>query len=176
MAPDTEKSQLDHPVTEDDHRRGPDSAPVTVVVYGDYECPDTKTAHSSLKRLRERLGDELRVVFRHFPRTDVHPNAERAAVLSEAAADRGNFWEMHDQLMEHMGPLDETVLAGYATDQGIEDIHYDSGHRYVQRVREDVERGRGAGIGETPAIYINGRRHGGSYDEQTIEAAIRAAR
>lgn len=176
MTDNGDKTQLTHPVTEDDHRRGPDTAPVTVVMYGDYECPDTQTAHSSLKRLRERLGNDLRVVFRHFPRTNVHPHAEQAAVLTEAAADNGQFWEMHDKLMDYIGPLDETALARYASEHNIEQVSYDSGHQYVRQVHEDIAGGRQMGLNETPAVYINGRRHDGSYDERSLEAAIRAAR
>lgn len=176
MSNDPSTTELSDPVTAEDHRRGPDAAPVTVVVYGDYECPHTRAAHPVLKRLQEHFGNELRVVFRHFPRPEVHPNAERAAVLAEAAADTGRFWELHDQLLEHPGTLDEETLTAYASSVGLGDVRYEAGHPYATRVYEDVESGTRNGVSRTPTIYINGRRHDGSYDEPTLQAAIELAR
>ena len=98
MATDINREPIIPPVTENDHQQGPNDAPVTLVMYGDYECPDTRAAHPVITRLRERFGDELRVVFRHFPRSEAHPNAERAAVLTEAATEQGRFWEFHGNI------------------------------------------------------------------------------
>lgn len=176
MAAQPDHDQLHDDVTEDDHRRGSDDAKVTLVLYGDYECPDTRATHGVLSRLREHFGDDLAVVFRHFPRTHIHPNAERAAVASEAAADKGRFWEMHDLLMDHTGPLNEEAIDAYASSIGVGETRSEAGHPYAKRVSDDVESGTRHGINGTPAIYINGRRHNGSYDERTLQAAIELAR
>lgn len=176
MAAEPDQDQLHDPVTDDDHRRGPDDAKVTLVVYGDYECPDTRAAHSVLKRLREHFGDDLAVVFRHFPRTHVHPNAEHAAIASEAAADKGRFWELHDLLLDHSGPLNEEAIDAYASSIGLNATRPEAGHPYATRVSDDVASGNRHGITGTPTIYINGRRHNGSYDERTLQAAIDLAR
>lgn len=171
-----DKTQLAEPVTDEDHRRGSDAAPVTLVVYGDYECPDTRAAHPVLKRLHQRFGDDLRVVFRHFPRPEAHPHAERLAFLSEAAADRGRFWELHDLLSESQEPLNEEAIDAYADSLGLGGVRYEAGHPYAKRVNDDIESGRRSGVSGTPAIFINGHRHNGAYDEYTLQAAIDLAR
>lgn len=176
MAQQSGGSRLAEPVGEHDHARGPADAPVTLVQYGDYECPDTRRAHGVIRELRARFGDELRVVFRHFPRAAAHPHAEGAAALAEAAAARGKFWEVHDALLEHEGELDEAALEGYATSFGLTEGHHEAGHEYAQRVRDDVLSGRRSGVDGTPTFYINGRRHHGAYDAETLQAAIEAAR
>ncbi len=180
MSSDTSGNELSQPVTDEDKRLGPDDAPVTVVMYGDYECEDTRAAHPVLQRLRERLGDDLRYVFRHFPRSDVHPNARRAAVIAESAGEQGRFWETHDALMRHPGPLDDEALLHVATDVGVpEDAFYDPYNAMipaVARVDENVVTGQHADVHDTPAIFINGYRHRGGYDERTLQAAIDLAR
>jgi protein-disulfide isomerase len=176
MTTDDGSAPSNSPITADDHRQGPDDAPVTVVMYGDYTSPDTRSAHSVIKRLRQRFHDDLRIVFRHSRHQDAHPHAHRAAFLAEAAADRGHFWEMHDRLMGYPGALDDGALAGIASEFELEDIRYEAGHPYATRVNADIERAVHDGINETPTIYINGRRHDGSMDEQTLQAAIEAAR
>jgi protein-disulfide isomerase len=102
------------PVGARDHARGPKDAPVTLVKYGDYECPYCGQAHPDLKKLQERAGEQVRFVFRHFPLDSVHPRARRAAQAAEAAASQGRFWEMHDLLYENQGELDEEDLKRYA--------------------------------------------------------------
>jgi protein-disulfide isomerase len=169
-------ARLAEPVGEDDHARGPADAPMTLVQYGDYECPDTRRAHGVVQELRARFGDELRVVFRHFPRAAHHPHAERAAALAEAAGERGKFWEMHDALLEHEGELDEAALERYAMSFEVPAGHHEAGHEYARRVRDDVQSGQRSGVGGTPTFYINGRRHDGAYDAETLQAAIEAAR
>lgn len=180
MPSDTNNSKLTQPVTDADHRLGPDTAPVTIVMYGDYECPDTRAAHPVIQRLRARLGDDLRFVFRHFPRTDVHPNAQRAAVVAEAAADQGRFWEVHDQLMQHSGPLDDEALLDVASSHGVENDSYDDPYDVqlplVGRVDDHVQTGQRDGVNATPTIFINSLRQHGSYDERTLQAAIDLAR
>src|SRR5436305_11693520 len=105
-------SQLTDPVTDRDHALGPDAAPVTIVEYGDYECPDCLNAVPIVREVRQKLGDRLRFVFRHFPRSSIHPHASAAAEAAEAAGDQGKFWEMHDTLFKHQKELgDLTHLA-----------------------------------------------------------------
>jgi protein-disulfide isomerase len=172
---------LADPVGPDDHIRGPADAPATVVVYGDYECPHTRGALNALKTLERRIGDRFRLVYRHFPLREIHPCAEPAAELAEAAADRGNFWEVHDHLFAHQDTLDPDHLTAYAAQFGIPAEgsargHFEAGHLYATRVEDDVLGGRRSGVGETPTIYVNGRRHRGGYDETTLQRAIELAR
>jgi protein-disulfide isomerase len=180
MSSEKSGNELSQPVTDSDNRQGPDDAPVTVVMYGDYECEDTRAAHPVMQRLRERLGDDLRYVFRHFPRQDVHPNARRAAVVAESAGEQGRFWETHDTLMNHPGPLDDEALLHVATDVGVPEDAFDDPYNAmipaVARIDENVATGQHADVHDTPAIFINGYRHHGGYDERTLQAAIDLAR
>ena len=169
------------PVGPDDHVRGPADAPATVVVYGDYQCPYTRRALIAIRALEGRIGDRFRLVYRHFPLREIHPNAEPAAELAEAAADRGRFWEVHDHLFSHQQALDPPHLSEYAAQFGIptpadEPGHVEAGHRYAERVEADFQGGIRSGVGGTPAIYVNGRPHRGGYDEATLERAIGLAR
>jgi protein-disulfide isomerase len=172
---------LTPPVGPDDHVRGPADAPSTVVVYGDYQCPDTRRALRSIAGLERRLGDRFRFVFRHFPLREVHPNAEASAELAEAAADRGKFWAVHEHLFAHQDALDPSHLTAYAAQFGIpsegsDPGRFEAGHRYAERVEEDVQGGTRSGAGGTPTIFVNGRPHRGGYDEATLERAIEVAR
>ena len=180
MSSDRSGNELSQPVTDADNRQGPDDAPVTVVMYGDYECEDTRAAHPVLQQLRERLGDDLRYVFRHFPRPDVHPNARRAAVVAESAGEQGRFWETHDRLMEHPGPRDDEALLHIASGVGVpEDAFDDPADAMlpnVARIDDHVVTGQQSGVHDTPTIFINGYRHHGGYDERTLQAAIDLAR
>jgi formate-nitrite transporter family protein len=180
MSTDTDDTRLKQPVTDADHRRGPDDAPVTVVMYGDYECPDTRAAHSVIQRLRARLGDDLRVVFRHFPLTHEHPNARHAAIAAEVAADQGHFWEVHDQFMQHPVPLDDEALLDISSNYGVANDSFDDPYNsqlpLVARVDEQIQTGQRDGISETPTIFINDFRHRGAADERTLQAAIDLAR
>lgn len=176
MATDDGSPELTPPVSADDHQQGSPDAPVTVVMYGDYTCSDTRSAHSVLQNLRQRFQDDLRIVFRHAARQEARPRAERAAFLAEAAGDHGHFWEMHDRLMGFPGALDDAAVAGIASEFELDDARYESGHPYATRVSTDIDRAVRAGINATPTIYINDRRHDGSLDEPTLQAAIEAAR
>ena len=177
-------TDLKDPVTESDHVVGPDGAPVTLVQYGDYQCEESRKAYPVLQGLQERFGDELRIVFRHFPRRDKHPDAEQAALLAEAAGEQGRFWEAHDRLYTHPGGVNQAAIAGIGETIGLTDIpgaaptetRAEGGHRYYRRIHDQVEGARRSGVTSTPTIFINGRRHHGSYDEQTLQAAIEAAR
>jgi protein-disulfide isomerase len=172
--------RLVDPIGPDDHARGPAAAPATVVVYGDYQCPDTRRALQSVTRLEHRIGDRFRLVFRHFPLREIHPHAEAAAQLAEAAAEQGRFWEVHDHLFAHQDALDPDHLAAYAATIGIpsegsEPSHLEAGHRYADRVEADVQSGLRSGVGGTPTIFVNGRPHRGGYDEATLQRAIELA-
>jgi Na+/H+ antiporter NhaA len=160
-----------------DHLRGPAEAPVTVVEYGDFECPYCGRAEPVVRELLGDFGD-VRYVWRHLPLSDVHPNAELAAEASEAAAAQGAFWEMHDLLLDHQGELRPAHLRGYAErlDLDLERFSDDlRRHTYAPRVGEDVDSADISGVTGTPTFFINGRRHDGAYDIETLSAAVRAA-
>jgi len=172
---------LEEPVGPDDHVRGPEDAAATVVVYGDYECPDTRHALGSLRALEHRIGDRFRMVYRHFPRRDRHPNAQAAAELAEEAADWGAFWKVHDHLVDSQGALEPVNLTAYAAQFGItgdreDDGRVVAGHRYTERVEDDLRGGLRSGVFDTPTVYVNGRRYNGGYDMDALLAAIQLAR
>ena len=118
-------ARLTQPVSERDHVQGPPTAPVTLVEYGDYECPYCGAAYPIVKEVKRRLGDRLRFVFRNFPLGNMHPHAEHAAEAAEAAAAQGKFWEMHDELYEHQRALDDAQLEGYAGAVGLDVERFD---------------------------------------------------
>jgi formate-nitrite transporter family protein len=161
-------SHQDHlalPVGARDHAIGASDAPLTLVEYGDFECPFCGMAYPELKRIRERLGQRLRFVYRHFPRPE-HPHARHAAEAAEGAAAQreDRFWAMHDRLFEHQQALDDAHLVQYATDIGldVERFEDDFGHhRYLTRVQEDLEGGARSGVHGTPTLFINGLRYEG---------------
>ncbi|HET7052827.1 MAG TPA: Na+/H+ antiporter NhaA [Solirubrobacterales bacterium] len=161
-----------------DHVRGPAEAPVTVVEYGDLECPYCGKAEPVIRELLSDFGD-VRYVWRHLPLSDVHPHAEIAAQASEAAAAQGAFWEMHDQLLDHQADLRLPALEAYAEGLGLdldrfrEDLRH---HTYAARIERDVDSADGSGVAGTPTFFVNGRRHEGAYDIETLSAAVRAAR
>ena len=166
------------PVGVRDHIRGPADAPITLVEYGDYECPDCGTAHPVIKDLQRRLGSRLRVVFRNFPCPDRHPHAQHAAEAAEAAAAQGQFWEMHDMLFEHFNELEDAYLVRYAAELGLDVRRFSHElveHAYAPRVREDVRGGLRSGVNRTPTFYINGVRHGGFFSLPALLGAIEAA-
>jgi Na+/H+ antiporter NhaA len=161
-----------------DHIRGPDQAPVTLVEYGDFECPYCGQAEPVIRELLADYGD-LRYVWRHLPLPDVHPHAQLAAEGSEAAAKQGKFWEMHDQLLSHQGALNEEDLAEYAGDLGLDAERFAAAlakHAGAGRIAEDVDSADLSGVSGTPTFFINGRRHYGAYDLGTLTDAVRVAR
>lgn len=167
------------PVTAIDHKLGPDHAPVTVVEYGDFECPTCKQAAPSLKLLLSHFPGQVRLVFRHFPLEEVHPHALCAAEASEVAAQQGKFWEMHDLLFAHQDRLRITDLLGYARDLGLDEerFHDDLMRRATsERIAADLESADLSGVSGTPTFFINGQRHYGAYDVHTLKEAIRLAR
>jgi protein-disulfide isomerase len=171
---------LTMPVAEDrDHIQGPADAAVTLVQYGDYECPYCGEAYPIIKEVQARLGDSLRFVFRNFPITTSHPHAERAAEAAEAAAAQGKFWEMHDLLYENQRRLRDEDLHTYAERLGLDVELFDkemADHAHAERVREDFMSGVRSGVNGTPTFYINGARHDDSYEiEVLLDALERAA-
>jgi protein-disulfide isomerase len=162
---------------EHDHVRGPVDAPVTVVEYGDFECPYCGRAEPVVRELLREFGD-VSYVWRHLPLSDVHPNAQLAAESAEAAAAQGAFWEMHDVLLAHQDALDPGDLARYAEQLGLDvDRFMDDlrRHAHTGRVAEDIDSADLSGVSGTPTFFVNGRRHYGAYDIATLSAAVRAA-
>ena len=164
---------------ERDHVRGPDSAPVTLVEYGDYQCPYCGQAEVVIRELLDEFGDELRYVWRHLPLNDVHADAQMAAEATEAAASQGAFWPMHDSLLRAQDELTPPDLRRHADALGL-DVEYfwDELRRreHAERVADDVASADASGVAGTPSFFINGRRHHGAYDIDTLRAAVRAAR
>jgi Na+/H+ antiporter NhaA len=162
---------------ERDHIRGPIDAPVTVVEYGDFECPYCGQAEPVVRELLGDFGD-VRYVWRHLPLSDVHPNAQLAAEASEAAADQGAFWELHDLLFDHQDALRPDDLVGYAEELGLDAERFAKAlreHAGAARVAEDVDSADLSAVSGTPTFFINGRRHHGAYDIATLSAAVRVA-
>jgi protein-disulfide isomerase len=163
-----------------DHIRGPaKDAIVTLVEYGDFECPYCGQAEPSVRELMKEHG-ELRFVFRHLPLTDVHPHAQLAAEAAEAAAAQEKFWEMHDTLMDHQGGLTFRDLLAYARDLGLNEEKFEADMRAhgrtTARVAADVEAADLDSVSGTPTFFINGRRHHGAYDLETLKEAVHAAK
>jgi protein-disulfide isomerase len=171
--------QLTSPVSDDrDHVQGPAEAPVTLVEYGDYECPYCGAAYPIIKQVQSRMGNRLRFVFRNFPIATSHPHAEQAAEAAEAAAAQGTFWEMHDLLYESQQHLADGDLRGYAEQLGLDGPTFDDAlaqHVYAGRVHEDFMSGVRSGVNGTPTFYINGTRHDDSYELETLLAALERA-
>jgi len=169
---------LTQPVSEGrDHIRGPSSAPVTLVEYGDFECPHCGQAHVILEQLLGQFGERVRLVYRHFALAQIHPHAQRAAEASEAAAAQERFWEMHDILFENQDALEDERLAEYAQDLNLDLVHFERdlfGEVFKPRVREDFMSGVRSGVNGTPTFFINGQRHDGPWDLESLSAAIDA--
>ncbi|HKB20182.1 MAG TPA: DsbA family protein [Gaiellaceae bacterium] len=163
------------PVSERDHIQGPDDAPATLLEYGDYECPFCGAAYPIIKEVQTQLGERLRFVFRNFPITTAHPHAEQAAEAAEAAGAQGVFWPMHDLLYENQKRLGDRDLLGYAEQLGLDVDRFERElreHVHAGRVHEDFMSGVRSGVNGTPGLYVNGVRHDGSYDVDTLLAAL----
>ena len=170
---------LVEPVDPDrDHIRGPAEALVTVVEYGDFECPYCGQAEPVIRELLADFGD-VRYVWRHLPLTDVHPRAQLAAEAAETAADQGAFWPMHDLLLDHQQDLRPADLSRYAGNLGIDVERFRDDlrrHAHASRIAEDVDSASLSGVSGTPTFFINGRRHYGAYDITTLAAAVKTAK
>jgi protein-disulfide isomerase len=173
----TEGMKLAIPVTARDHAQGPATAPVTLVMYGDYECSYCGRAYPIVKAVQKAMGDKLRFVFRNYPLTQSHPHALHAAEVAEAVALHGDFWAIHDALYEHQSALDDQHLLGYAKHLGLdhEKVAKDaSSDTVIAQLRADIEGGDKSGVNGTPAFYINGTQHEGSWDYEPLLHAIQS--
>jgi len=171
-------AQLVVPVSEHDHVRGPDNAPLTLVEYGDYECPACGDAQTAVTALLEEMGDQILFVFRNFPLRTVHPHAADAARAAEAAGLQSKFWEMHDLLYEHQEALESENLWRYAAALGLNvDRFEEDRHAEVceSRVRQDFLSGARSGVNGTPTFFVNGVRHDGGFDFQSLAEALQQA-
>lgn len=160
-----------------DHVRGPDNALVTVVEYGDFECPFCGRAEREVTELLKDVS--IRFVWRHLPLPDVHPHAQLAAQAAEAASEQGAFWPMHDLLLDHQNALQLADLRGYAAELGLDLRTFDRDMdraRLASRITEDVESADLSGVPGTPTFFINGQRHYGAYDLMSLQDAVSAAR
>ena len=158
-----------------DHVVGPADAPLTLVEYGDFECPFCARSYPAVKAIRRELGDRLRFVFRHFPRPE-HPHARHAAEASEAAAAQGRFWQMHDMLFEHQAALANQDLVGYAATIGLDVGRFEhdlTSHVFVERVHADLESAARSGAHGTPTFFINGVKHEGPDTFDDLISALR---
>jgi protein-disulfide isomerase len=162
---------------ERDHVRGPENAPVTVVEYGDFECPYCGMAEPSVRELLRDFGD-VRYVWRHLPLNDVHPNAQLAAEAAEAAAAQGAFWEMHDLLLDHQDALSVRDLIGYGASLGLDMARFTAdlrAHAGAAQVSEDLDSADLSSVSGTPTFFVNGKRHYGAYDIGTLSKAVKLA-
>jgi protein-disulfide isomerase len=172
-----ERPRLTVPVSERDHVLGPATAPVTLVEYGDYECPFCGAAHRSVERVLQVMGNDLRFAFRHFPLSQIHPHAYQAAEAAEAAGAQGRFWEMHDLLFENQDRLGLRDLIGFAGALGLDLERFVTdlrGHAHAGRLREDFLSGVRSGVNGTPTFFVNGLRHDGGYDVEVLLEALRS--
>ena len=166
------------PVSERDHAQGPADAPVTLVEYGDYECPYCGKAHPIVKRIQKKLGPKLRLVFRNFPLNTIHAHAGVAAQAAEAAAAQGKFWEMHDLLFENQDKLADADLNTYALKLGLEIYRFESdlsGEVFATRVRDDFRGGIRSGVNGTPTFFINNLRYDGPLRYEDLLNAVESA-
>jgi protein-disulfide isomerase len=173
------KAVLTMPVNKErDHIQGPADAAVTLVEYGDYECPYCGAAYPIIKEVQARMGKRLRFAFRNFPITTSHPRAEQAAEAAEAAAAQGKFWQMHDLLYENQTHLRDKDLRAYAEKLGLDIARFDkelAEHVHAERIHEDFLSGVRSGVNGTPTFYINGAMHDGSYELEPLLRALERA-
>jgi protein-disulfide isomerase len=168
-------SSLAVPVSEEDHAQGPPGAAVTLLEYGDYQCPYCGQAYPIIKDVQAAMGLKLRFVFRNFPLTQAHPYAELAAEAAESAAVDGKFWEMHDALYENQAMISEDALAGIARKlrlnlaRFVEDIRT---RKFMNHVRKDFMGGVKSGVNGTPCFFINGKRHDRPWDYETLSKSL----
>jgi protein-disulfide isomerase len=161
--------QLTPRVSERDHSAGHEDAPVTLVEYGDYECPYCGMAFPIVKAAQQKLGDQLRFVFRNFPLREIHPHAHHAAEAAESAGAQGKYWQMHDTIFEHQHALEDDDLVAYAGSIGLDANRVADDlakATYAKRVREDFRSGVRSGVNGTPTFFINGERYNGPWADQ----------
>ena len=169
------RNSLSVPPSERDRIKGALDAPVVLVKYGDYQSPDCGESYWIIKAIQQELGNRLGFVFRHFPQTAIHSQAQKAAEAAEAAAAQGKFWQMHDTLFEHQQALDNGYLVEYANDLGLDMPQFLQAmwkRVYADRVNEDIESGLRSGVITTPTLFINGIRYNDSWNVESLLAAI----
>lgn len=167
--------ELTVPVSDKDHSEGSKNAKVTLVEYGDYQCPYCGQAYPIVKKIQEAMGDKLHFVFRNFPLSQIHPHALHAAEAAEAAAAQGKFWEMHDTLYENQKRLDDESLAEYAQQIGLDVDKFVADMEngtYEEKVKADFLSGVESGVNGTPTFFINGSRFNDSWDYETLLEAL----
>lgn len=171
-------SELRVPVSDQDHVLGPADAPVTLVEYGDYQCPHCQAAWPEVERVLRHFESGLRYAYRHFPLWTVHPMAKPAAESAEFAGAHGRFWEMHAALFTNPHLLSGPGLLTLARHQGLDPaalrLALDQGV-HAARVEADLMGGVRSGVNGTPCFFVNGRRHNGPYDAISLSAAVKAA-
>ena len=177
MNRDTEAPKLAVPVNETDHMLGPDTARVVLLQYGDFECPTCEQAYPAVKLLLSKFGPKLRFVFRHFPLTEAHPNAQLAAEAAEAAGGQDKFWPMHDLLFQNQSHLKPKDLRHYAARLELDLVRFDfelSDQVYRQRVNEHVDSGKRSGVRSMPAFFVDGSLVDVSFGLDHLHDAIHA--
>lgn len=170
-------AQLKVPVTQHDHIQGVENAPITLVEYGDYQCPHCRMAHYVVQKLQDHYAEKLRFVFRNFPLVQIHPYAESAAETAEFAGEHDLYWEMHDALYEKQDRLSAPLLVDLTESLGLSVQELQEAlatHLYLPRVREDFVGGVRSGVNGTPSFFINGVRHDGSFAFEDLVSAIDA--
>jgi len=164
-------------ISREDHAQGPADAAITLVQYGDYECPYTRLSGHGVHTLQREFSESLRFVFRHFPLDELHPHARTASAAAEAAAKQTDFWTMHEYLFEHQKALADADLKRYAVELGLDSdrfAHDRTSGDVENRIDRDVASGERSGVPGTPTFYVNGTRHDGGYDLESLRAAILA--
>jgi len=169
---------LAKPVDEHDHVLGPEDAPVTLLEYGDFQCPHCRAAHFYLKNVLATLGDDVRFVFRNMPLTQVHPLAQLAAEVAEAAGAQGKFWPMHDLIYENQDLLSPALLTRLGQRLGLDMQRFTDdmeSHRFLSKVKEDFMSAVRSGAAGTPSFFVNGEPYEGSFDDESLIDALRFA-
>ncbi|WP_395402801.1 DsbA family protein [Pseudoduganella sp. UC29_106] len=169
---------LAKPVDENDHVLGPADAPVTLVEYGDFQCPHCRTAHFYLKNVLATMGDDVRFVFRHMPLTQIRPMAQLAAEAAEAAGAQGKFWPLHDLIYENQDLLSPALLTRLGQRLGLDMQRFtddSASHRFLPKVKEDFMSAVRSGAAGTPSFFINGEPYEGSFDDEALIDALRFA-
>jgi protein-disulfide isomerase len=168
-------TQLRTPIGPDDHVDGPSDAPIQLLEYGDFECPHCGRAYLEMEKVRSALEGQLLFAYRHFPLSRIHPHAMRAAEAAEAAGAQGRFWEMLAMLFGNQRALEPRDLVAYAAALGLDVDRFESDleeHRFLEKVRQDFMSGTRSGVNGTPTFFINGHRHDGAFDADTLIEAL----
>jgi protein-disulfide isomerase len=176
-SPSSSTDILTLPVSDRDHIRGDGNAPITLLEYGDYECPDCEQAAPVVNKLRKHFGDKLRFAYRHFPNSAIHPHASVAAHAAEAAGAQGKFWEMHDVLFKHQKDLIDHDITHFGLMIGVELYRFEAeiaSQRYAPRVKEDYDSGVSSGAKGTPTFFINGKRYRGKSNVEALAQQIQS--